>query len=315
MSRSENSSVPATANRWRGRRRPGERGIETLLVVAAVVSIATTAGIIFSLAEPTVEFFREVSIVRFFTEARWTPLFAEKHYGIVVLLVATLWVTVIALAIAVPLGLGSAIYLSEYAHPRTAKVLKPILEILAGVPTVVFGFFALTAINPALIRFWPLPGEKPEFQNLLVAGIAMGFMIVPIVASLSQDAMAAVPHSLREGAFALASSKMQVAVRVVVPAAISGIVASIVLAVSRALGETMIVTIAAGLRTDTVPLDPSKGAATMTAYIAAAGLGDLPVSSLNYLTIFAVGSTLFVLTFMLNAWSIRLVRKFREVYE
>jgi phosphate transport system permease protein len=308
-------SVPATRDGWRGRRRPGERLVETLLVIAAIVSIITTAGIVFSLAEPTVEFFAEVPISRFVTEDRWTPLFADQHYGIAPLLVATLWVTMFALIIAVPLGIGSAIYLSEYAHPRTAKLLKPMLEILAGVPTVVFGFFALTAINPALREYWPLPGEIPEFQNLLVAGIAMGFMIVPIVASLSQDAMAAVPHSLREGAYALASSKRQVATKVVVPAAISGIVASIVLGVSRALGETMIVTIAAGLRTDDIPVNPTEGAATMTAYIAAAGLGDLPVNSLNYLTIFAVGSTLFLFTFALNAWSIRLVRKFREVYE
>jgi phosphate transport system permease protein len=309
------STVPAAPSVRRGRRRPGERLIETLLVLAAIVSIATTAGIVFSLFVPAAEFFGEVSFLRFLTEDRWTPLFADQHFGIAPLLVATLWVTVIAIAIAVPLGLGSAIYLSEYARPATSRILKPILEVLAGVPTVVFGFFALTAINPQLRSLWPLPGEEPEFQNLLVAGIAMGFMIVPIVASLSQDAMAAVPHSLREGAYALASSKMQVAIRVIVPAAISGIVASIVLAVSRALGETMIVTIAAGLRTDGIPLDPTNGAATMTAYIAAAGLGDLPVNSLNYLTIFAVGATLFVFTFALNAWSIRLVRKFREVYE
>lgn len=311
----DRDTVPAAKNRWRARRRPGERAIETLLVIAAIISIATTAGIIFSLAEPTVEFFGQVPVSRFLTETQWTPLFEDKHYGIAPLLVATMWVTLFALLIAVPLGLGAAIYLSEYARPRTTKILKPILEILAGVPTVVFGFFALTAINPALREYWPFPGEKPEFQNLLVAGIAMGFMIVPIVASLSQDAMSAVPHSLREGAYALASSKMQVALRVVVPAAVSGIVASIVLAVSRALGETMIVTIAGGLQTSGIPVSPTEGKATMTAYIAAAGLGDLPVGSLNYKTIFAVGSALFLFTFVLNAWSIRMVRKFREVYE
>jgi len=298
----------------RGRARPGERVIETLLVVAAVVSIVTTVGIVVSLAVPTVEFFRDVSLVRFVTETQWTPLFADKHYGVVPLLVATLWVTAVAIVIAIPVGLGAAIYLSEYAAPRTRKILKPVLEILAGIPTVVYGFFALTFLNPRLVALWP-GADKPEFQNLLVAGIAMGIMIVPTIASLSEDAMSAVPHSLREGAYALASTRMQVSTRVVVPAALSGIVAAIVLGVSRALGETMIVTIAAGLKTAGIPASPTEGAATMTAYIAGAGQGDLPVASLEYLTIFAVGSTLFLFTFALNAVSIRLVRRFREVYE
>jgi len=298
----------------RGRRRPGERLIETLLVVAAIVSIATTMGIVVSLVVPTVEFFGHVSVVEFLTETEWTPLFSDKHYGVVPLLVATLWVTAVAIVIAIPVGLGAAIYLSEYAAPRTRKILKPVLEILAGIPTVVYGFFALTFLNPRLVDLWP-SAAKPEFQNLLVAGIAMGIMIVPTIASLSEDAMSAVPHSLREGAYALASTKAQVSTRVVVPAALSGIVAAIVLGVSRALGETMIVTIAAGLKTAGVPASPTEGAATMTAYIAGAGQGDLPVSSLEYLTIFAVGSTLFLFTFALNAISIRLVRTFREVYE
>ncbi|MEO3926792.1 phosphate ABC transporter permease subunit PstC [Micromonosporaceae bacterium B7E4] len=305
--------VPAAAVR-QGRRHPGERVIETLLVVAAAVSIATTVGIIVSLAVPTVEFFGEVSLVEFVTNTQWTPLFADKNYGVAPLLVATLWVTAIATVIAVPLGIGAAIYLSEYARSGTRKVLKPVLEVLAGIPTVVYGFFALTFLNPGLVDLWPGASE-PEFQNLLVAGIAMGIMIVPTVASLSEDAMSAVPHSLREGAYALASSKMQVATRVVVPAALSGIVAAIVLGVSRALGETMIVTIAAGLKTAGIPGSPIEGAATMTGYIAGAGQGDLPVASLDYLTIFAVGATLFAFTFVLNAISIRLVRRFREVYE
>jgi phosphate transport system permease protein len=298
----------------RGRRRPGERVIEALLVVAAAVSIATTIGIVVSLLLPTVEFFGAVSIGRFITEARWTPLFADAHYGIAPLLVATLVVSLIGTVIAVPLGIGSAIYLSEYARPRTRQLLKPLLEILAGIPTVVYGFFALLALNPILRKLWP-GGDQPDFQNMLVAGLVMGIMIVPTVASLSEDAMAAVPRSLREGAYALASSKMQVSTRVVVPAALSGIVAAVVLGASRSLGETMIATIASGLRSDTVEWNPIRAAATMTAYIAGAGQGDLPVSSLGYLTIFAVGSTLFVFTFILNAVSIRLVRKFREVYE
>ena len=306
--------VPAAPTVRRGRRRLAERAIEALLVLAAIVSIVTTIGIIGSLLFPTVEFFSKISLVRFVTETQWTPLFADKHYGVLPLLVATLWVTLIAIVIAVPLGLGSAIYLSEYANSGTRKALKPILEILAGVPTVVYGFFALTALNPLLRDWWPF-GEKPEFQNLLVAGIAMGVMIIPTVASLSEDAMAAVPRSLRAGAYALASTKMQVSTRVVVPAALSGIVAAVVLGISRALGETMIVTIAAGLKSGGMPWDPTTGAATMTAYIAGAGQGDLPVDSLDYLTIFAVGATLFVFTFLLNAFSIRMVRKFREVYE
>ncbi|MFI6162958.1 phosphate ABC transporter permease subunit PstC [Micromonospora haikouensis] len=310
---SESNRVPAASVR-RGRPRAGERVIEALLAIAAVVSVVTTIGIVVSLLFPTIEFFGDVSIVEFFTNSRWTPLFADKNYGIWPLLVATLWVTAIATIIAVPLGIGAAIYLSEYARPGTRKALKPVLEVLAGIPTVVYGFFALTFLNPILIDWWP-SANKPEFQNLLVAGIAMGIMIVPTIASLSEDAMSAVPRSLREGAYALASTKMQVATRVVVPAALSGIVAAIVLGVSRALGETMIVTIAAGLKTAGIPTSATQGAATMTGYIAGAGQGDLPIDSLDYLTIFAVGATLFVFTFLLNALSIRLVRKFREVYE
>jgi phosphate transport system permease protein len=306
--------APAADSVRRGRRRPGERIIETLLWIAAVVSVATTVGIVISLAFPTVEFFADVNIVKFITDGRWTPLFADKHYGIAPLLVSTLMVSLIAIVIAVPLGIGSAIYLSEYARPVTRKALKPLLEILAGIPTVVYGFFALLALNPILRDLWP--GEdKPDFQNMLVAGIVMGIMIIPTVASLSEDAMSAVPRSLREGAYALASTKMQVSTRVVVPAALSGIVAAVVLGASRALGETMIVTIAAGLKSDAIEWNPIRTASTMTAYIAGAGQGDLPVDSLEYLTIFAVGSTLFLFTLALNVLSIRLVRKFREVYE
>jgi phosphate transport system permease protein len=214
----------------------------------------------------------------------------------------------------VPLGLGSAVYLSEYAHSSVRKTLKPILELLAGVPTVVYGFIALQMLNPVLRAIWP--GEdKPDFQNILVAGIAMGIMIVPTIASLAEDAMSAVPDSLRQGAYALGSSKMQVSVRVVVPAALSGIVAAIVLGVSRAIGETMIVTVAGGLISDQVQFNPIRAMETMTAYIAAAGQGDVPVGTLHYDTIFAVGSLLFLITFALNALSIRLVRRFREVYE
>lgn len=299
----------------RGRRRPGERVIEGLLVVAALVSVVTTVGIVVALLGPTLEFFREVSVVEFFTSTRWTPTFSDKHYGVLPLVVATVETTLIAIAVAVPLGLGVATYLSEYAAHRTRQAVKPVLEVLAGIPTVVYGFFALFALNPILKQIWPGGGDALDFQNLLVAGLVMGVMIVPTVASLSEDAMSAVPRSLREGAYALASSKMQVATKVVVPAAISGIVASFVLGISRALGETMIVTIAGGLSSDSVSFDPTKAAATMTAFIANVASGDIPVDSLDYKSVFAVGALLFVFTFALNALSIRLVRRFREVYE
>lgn len=288
--------------------------MRVLLIAAAFVSIATTAAIVLALAEPAVEFFGQVSIVEFLTGTSWTPTFSEKHYGVLPLLVATFEVTAIALVIAVPLGLGSAIYLSEYASTRSRKVLKPILELLAGIPTVVYGFVALAALSP-ILRDW-VPGLGGlEFQNMLVAGLAMGIMIVPTIASIAEDAMSAVPQSLREGAFALASSRMQVAMRVVVPAATSGIVAAFILGVSRAIGETMIVTIAGGLVSNDVDVNPLHGAATMTAYIAQVSSGDIPVGTIDYNTVFAVGSLLFVLTFALNAVSIRLVRRFREVYE
>ncbi|MGH3661954.1 MAG: phosphate ABC transporter permease subunit PstC [Micromonosporaceae bacterium] len=299
---------------FRGRRRRSERVIEALLVVAAVVSIATTIGIVVALAEPTIGFFQRVNVGEFFTGVSWTALFQNPKYGVLPLLVATLVTTMIAIVIAVPLGLGSAAYLSEYASAGARKFLKPILEILAGVPTVVYGAFALFAIGPLLRQYWP-GSEQPEFQNMLIAGIAMGIMIVPTVASLAEDAMSAVPSSLREGAYALSSSKMQVCMRVVGPAAISGIIAAVVLGLSRAIGETMIVTIAAGATSNQIEWDPTHGALTMTGYIAQAGLGDLPVSSFDYRTIFAVGAVLFVFTFLLNAFSIRMVRKFREVYE
>jgi phosphate transport system permease protein len=331
----QDTSVPAAGNPLRrGRRHPGETVVQVLLVVAALVSVATTVAIIVALLEPAVEFFREVSIVEFLTGTSWTPTFSQKSYGVLPLVVGTLIVTLIAVVIAVPLGLGSAIYLAEYAASRTRKILKPILELLAGIPTVVYGFVALFALNPILQErvddilqlagaslfvellggYWPA-GAEPAFQNLLVAGIAMGFMILPTIASISEDAMTAVPHSLREGAYALASTKMQVATRVVVPAAISGIVAAFVLGISRAIGETMIVTIAGGLISNQVNWNPLDAIMVMTAYIANVSSGDIPVGTVDYNTVFAVGALLFVITFALNAISIRMVRKFREVYE
>jgi phosphate transport system permease protein len=220
----------------------------------------------------------------------------------------------VAVMICLPLGLGAAVYLSEYARPRVRTFLKPVLEVLAGIPTVVYGFFALTFVTPQLQRFWFLPGEPPAIFNGLAAGLVMGVMILPTVASLSEDAMAAVPETLRAGAYALGSSRRQVSTKIVVPAALSGIMASFVLAVSRALGETMIVLIAAGNQPN-LTFDPTEPMQTMTSFIGAAGLGDQAKGTTGYKTIFAVGATLFVATFIMNMISIRLVRRFREVYE
>lgn len=296
----------------RSRPRYGERAIEALLFLAAALSVATTVGIVLALFPPTVQFFRNVDILAFLTGREWAPLFADKKFGVLPLVLGTLITTAIAVAVAVPLGLGAAVYISEYALPRTRSVLKPILEVLAGIPTVVYGFFALTFLTPFLQSFWP--GDGPEIYNGLSAGLVMGIMIIPTVASLSEDAMSAVPRSLRDGAYGLGSTKRQVAVKVVVPAALSGVVAAIVLGISRALGETMIVTIASGLNPQ-FTFDPTKSMQTMTSFIASAAQGDLPVGSIGYQTIFAVGSLLFLITFAMNLISIRLVRKFREVYE
>jgi phosphate transport system permease protein len=275
-----------------------------------VVSVATTIGIVAALLEPSIEFFREVSLTEFFTEERWAPLFEPASFGIRPLLVGTLSVTIWACVVCMPFGLGAAIYLSEYARPRTRRILKPALEVLAGIPTVVFGYFALTFFTPLLRDI----GINVDTFNALSAGLVMGIMLIPTVASLSEDAMSAVPQDLRDGAFALGASRLHVSTRIVVPAAISGIVASYVLAISRAIGETMIVLIAAG-QLARVTFDPREAVETMTAFIAATGTGDVPTGSIEYKTIFAVGLTLFVLTFVMNLISIRLVRKFREVYE
>ncbi|MEU7579769.1 phosphate ABC transporter permease subunit PstC [Streptomyces sp. NPDC041068] len=297
----------------RSRPRHGERVIRIGLIAAALVSIATTIGIVVSLIEPSVRFFGEVSAKEFFTGTQWTPLFEPARYGVLPLVAATLLITVIALLVALPLGLASAIYLSEYATPRTRGVLKPALELLAGIPTVVFGFFALKFLTPRLQGIWPW-GEGPDIFNALSAGLVMGMMIIPTIASLSEDALSAVPHSLRDGAYAMGASKRVVATTVVVPAALSGIVAAFVLGVSRAVGETMIVAIASGNRPN-LTWNPLEAMQTMTGFIAQAASGDVPVGTVDYHTLFAVGLLLFTLTFAMNAVSIRLVRRFREVYE
>jgi phosphate transport system permease protein len=292
------------------RRRWGEDVVKGLLALCALVSVATTVGIVVALLEPSIEFFRDVSVVDFFSGDRWAPLFKPASFGIQPLLVGTLAVTFWACLVALPFGLGSAVYLSEYARPRVRGVLKPALEVLAGIPTVVYGFFALTFLTPLLRDL----GIDVGIFNVLSAGLVMGVMLIPTVASISEDAMSAVPRELRDGAYGLGASRLQVSTRIVIPAAVSGIVASYVLAISRAVGETMIVLIAAGGLAQ-ITVDPREPAQTMTAFIGATGIGDVPTGSIEYKTIFAVGLTLFVLTFAMNVLSIRLVRKYREVYE
>lgn len=311
----EARAIPRPAPRQLGVARPrwGERAIACVLFLCAALSVVTTVGILVALLGPTIEFFGNVNFVDFFTGKEWSPLFEPPSFGVLPLITATLVTTFWALVVCIPFGLGAAIYLSEYARPRFRAVLKPVLEVLAGIPTVVYGFFALTFVTPLLQDIWPF-ADKPGVFNALAAGLVMGVMILPTVASLSEDAMAAVPQGLREGALALGGTKMQVATRVVVPSALSGIVASFVLGVSRAIGETMIVLIAAG-GTPNFTANPTDPMQTMTAFIAAAGIGDQPTGSVGYQTIFAVGTTLFVATFFMNMLAIRLVRKYREVYE
>ncbi len=289
-----------------------EAVIRRLLVAAAAVSILTTAGIVVSLLTETIAFFRVVPITDFLFGTEWTPSFTDPQYGVLPLVAGTLWLALIAIAVAVPLGLGAALYLSEFASARTRKLFKPVLELLAGVPTIVFGYFALTFFTPTVLNDW-LGLGVPVF-NALSAGIVMGFMVTPTIASVSEDALSAVPQSLREGAFGLGANRMQVATRVVFPAALSGIVASIVLGISRAIGETMIVLIAAGQKPN-LTADPRQPMETITTFIARTAKGDIPQGSTVYKTIFAVGMTLFLMTFVMNALSIRLVNRYRQVYE
>jgi phosphate transport system permease protein len=309
-------AIPREPTRPLGVARPrwGERAIVAVLFLCGLLSVATTLAIVLSLLRPVLDFFSEVSLGEFFGGREWAPLFNPPSFGVQPLLLGTFTTTMWALLICIPFGLGSAIYLSEYATPRVRKTLKPILEILAGIPTVVYGFFALTFISPLLQDVWFFTDKKPDLFNALGPGLVMGIMILPTVASLSEDAMSAVPQGLRAGAYALGSTKLQVSTRVVVPAAISGIVASFVLAISRAVGETMIVLIAAG-NNPNFTLDPREGVQTMTAFIGATGIGDVPQGTTGYLTIFAVGATLFAITLVINLIAIRLVRRFREVYE
>ena len=287
-----------------------ERAIEAGLLLAALSSIAITLAILWVLVSESLGFFRVVSVVDFLTDTMWTPLFAEPRFGILPLLCGTLLSSGVALAVAVPLGLTSALYLSEFAPGRVREAVKPCLELLAGVPTVVYGYFALLFVTP-LLRRWLLP-ELPGF-NVLSPGLVIGIMIIPYVSSLSEDAMRAVPMELREAAFAMGATRLQVAARVVLPAALSGVAAAVALGLSRAVGETMVVAIAAGQQPN-LTLDPREPAATITAYIVQVALGDLPHGSVGYLSIFAAGLTLMAVTLAFNvaAWLLR--RRFREAY-
>ncbi|MEW6683787.1 MAG: phosphate ABC transporter permease subunit PstC [Nitrospirota bacterium] len=289
------------------RHKYSEQVIHGVLFLCGALSILTTLGIVAVLLVETFAFFREVSVIDFLTDTQWTPLFADKHFGILPLISGTVLTAGIAIVVALPIGLVSALYLSEYASGRLRSVIKPVLEILAGIPTVVYGYFALLFITPLLQQVIPtLSGF-----NALAPGIVIGVMIIPMVSSLSEDAMFAVPQSLREGAYALGSSKLQVALKVVVPAALSGIAASILLGISRAIGETMILAIAAGQQ-PRLTLNPLVPIETMTAYIVQVSLGDTPTGTLEYRTIFAVGMMLFLSTLMLNMISMWLRQRYQE---
>jgi len=286
-----------------------EKTIESLLLFAALTSVAITVGIVGILVYESTSFFVQISLWEFLTDRQWTPLFSEPHYGILPLVSGTLVTTTVALAVAVPMGSLIAIYLSEYASTGTREVIKPALELLSAVPTVVYGYFALLFVTPALQKLWP---ELPGF-NMLSAGLVIGIMIVPYVSSVSEDAMRAVPLHLREGAFALGATRVQTALRVVFPSALSGITAAYILGISRAIGETMVVAIAAGMQ-PTLTWNPLEPAATMTAYIVQVSLGDLPHGSVGYQTIFATGLTLLLITLVFNIVGHVLKKRYRQIY-
>jgi phosphate transport system permease protein len=284
--------------------------IEKLLAFSGFITILTTIGIIWVLVSESWSFFREVPLSEFLFDTEWTPLFSQKHYGILPLLTGTLLTTFIAILTALPLGLTIAVYLSEYVHKNVRNRIKPALEILAAVPTVVYGFFALTVVTPFLQSFIPGLGSF----NALSAGIVMGIMIVPLISSLSEDALSAVPKSLREASYGMGATRFQTSFKVIVPAASSGILVSIILAISRAIGETMVVAIAAGQQPN-LTLDPREAVETITAYIVQVSLGDVQHGSMEYKTIFAAGISLFIFTFLLNNISYFIKKKYQEKYE
>ena len=301
--------MPAARLAARRARIVRERAIEAVLFLAALVSVFTTVGIVYILVKESVVFFQHVPVWQFLTDRQWTPLFDDAHFGITVLLSGTLTSSLVALSIAIPLGTVIAIYLSEFAPFKLREVAKPFLELLGGVPTIVYGYFALLFVTPLLQRVYP---DLPGF-NLLSAGIVMGIMIIPYVASISEDAMRAVPMSLREGSYAMGATRLQTALRVVFPAAFSGVAAAYILGISRAVGETMILAVAAGMQPN-LTFNPLEPAATITAYIVQVALGDLPHGSIGYQTIFAAGLTLLLITLVFNIAGHLLRKKFRESY-
>ncbi len=283
--------------------------IEFVLLSAACVSVFTTLAIVYILVKESISFFSNVPLWTFLTDTQWTPLFDDAHFGIIVLLAGTLSSSLVALSIAIPLGTIIAIYLSEFANHRLREILKPVLELLSGVPTIIYGFFALLFVTPLIQMIYP---DLPTF-NVLSAGIVMGIMIIPYVSSLSEDAMRAVPMSLREGSYAMGATRFQTATRVVVPAAFSGIASAYILGISRAVGETMILAVAAGMQPN-LTLNPLEPAATITSFIVQVALGDLPHGSVGYQTIFAAGLTLMIITLLFNLLGHWLRRKYREAY-
>ncbi|MEM5429279.1 phosphate ABC transporter permease subunit PstC [Cupriavidus oxalaticus] len=286
-----------------------ERAIEIILFLAAGVSVLTTLGIVWVLVTESVHFFTSIPARDFFTDTLWTPLFAEPRYGILPLLLGTLTTSLVALAVAIPLGTTIAIYLSEFANPSLREIIKPFLELLGGIPTIVYGYFALTVVTPLLQAWMPsLPGF-----NMLSAGLVMGIAIIPYVSSLAEDAMRAVPMDLREGSYAMGGTRFQTAVRVVVPAALSGILSAYILGVSRAVGETMIVAVAAGMQPN-FTMNPMEPAQTISAYIVQVALGDLPHGSIGYQSIFAAGLTLMLMTLLFNILGHVIRRRYREAY-
>jgi phosphate transport system permease protein len=302
-------SIPLRPLRPSIRRRARERAIEGILFLAAFSSVAVTAGIVGVLLYESAVFFREVSLLDFLTDTQWTPLFDDAHYGIAPLVAGTLVTTSIALLVAIPIGTITAIYLSEYAPHRAREVIKPLLELLSAVPTVVYGYFALLFVTPLLQQIIP---DLPGF-NMLSAGLVIGVMIVPYVSSVSEDAIRAVPMHIREGSYAMGATRLQTALRVVVPSAFSGIAAGYVLGISRAIGETMVVAVAAGMQPN-LTWNPMEPAATITAYIVQVSLGDLPHGSIGYQTIFAAGLTLLLMTLAFNIAGHVLRKRFREAY-
>jgi phosphate transport system permease protein len=292
--------------------RYGEKAFKAFFALCAAISVATTIGIVIALIGPSLQFLGEIGVFDFLTSTTFNPSGSEPEFGVLPLLSGTFNIVIWGLLFAIPVGLGAAIYLSEYAAPRVRRTLKPILEVLAGVPTVAFGFFGFVFVTPLLRSVFGDDVFGPF--NAGAAGIVVGLLIVPIIASISEDAMSAVPGGLREGAYALGASKMRVALRVVFPAALSGIVASVVLGVSRAVGETMVVLMVAG-NTPIFGITFTESVQAVTGYIGTTATGEIPVGSLEYDTIFAVGLVLFVITFLLNIMTIRLVRRYRQVYE